>query len=66
MSFLETLVAFYAFSAISREYKAKELSAVGLNLLSDRKLMDDENLWCRELESGPLDEPENIAIPEPT
>lgn len=52
--------------AISREDKVKGLSVVGLNLLSDRKLRDDENLWCREFESGPLDEPENIAIPEAT
>ncbi|KAM0295354.1 hypothetical protein ACHAPM_010718 [Fusarium culmorum] len=54
----------YVHSAISREDKAKELSAVGLTFLSDRKLSGDENLWCREFESGPLDDPENFTIPE--
>ncbi|UZP45180.1 hypothetical protein NXS19_012992 [Fusarium pseudograminearum] len=54
----------YVRSAMSREDKAKELSAVGLTFLSDRKLSGDENLWCREFESGPLDDPENFTIPE--
>ncbi|GKU09537.1 argininosuccinate synthase [Fusarium langsethiae] len=54
----------YVRSAISREDKAKELSAVGLTFLSDLKLSGDENLWCRKFESGPLDDPENFIIPE--
>jgi argininosuccinate synthase len=54
----------YVRSAISRQQKAEELSAVGLTFLSDRKLSGDENLWCREFESGPLDDPESFTIPE--
>lgn len=54
----------YVNSVISREHKAEELAAVGLTFMSDRKLSGDENLWCREFESGPLDDPEGFCIPE--
>ncbi|KAF5656475.1 argininosuccinate synthase [Fusarium heterosporum] len=54
----------YVRSVVSREQKAQELSAVGLTFKSDRKLSSDENLWCREFESGPLDNPESFDIPE--
>ncbi|KAF4945378.1 hypothetical protein FSARC_14438, partial [Fusarium sarcochroum] len=54
----------YVRSVVSRERKAQELSAVGLTFKSDRKLSGDENLWCREFESGPLDDPESFDIPE--
>ncbi|KAK0706879.1 argininosuccinate synthase [Lasiosphaeria miniovina] len=54
----------YVRSVVSREQKARELSAVGLTFMSDRKLSGDENLWCREFEAGPLDDPESFDIPE--
>jgi argininosuccinate synthase len=54
----------YVRSVVSREKKAEELSAAGLSLMSDRKLSGDENLWCREFESGHLDNPESFSIPE--
>lgn len=54
----------YVYSVVSREKKAEELAAVGLTFMSDRKLSGDENLWCREFESGPLDDPESFTIPE--
>lgn len=54
----------YVHSAVSREKKAEELSAVGLTVMSDRKLSGDENLWCREFEDGPVDDPEDFSIPE--
>ncbi|KAL4723243.1 hypothetical protein ACLX1H_009733 [Fusarium chlamydosporum] len=54
----------YVRSVVSREQKAQELSAVGLSFKSDRNLSSDENLWCREFESGPLDNPESFDIPE--
>lgn len=54
----------YVYSVISREKKAEALAAVGLTMMSDRKLSGDENLWCREFESGPLDDPESFSIPE--
>ncbi|CEJ93511.1 Putative Argininosuccinate synthase [[Torrubiella] hemipterigena] len=54
----------YVQSAISRERKAEELAAVGLTIMSDRKLSGDENLWVREFEDGPVNDPEDFDIPE--
>jgi len=54
----------YVYSVVSREKKAEELAAVGLTIMSERKLSGDENLWCREFEDGPLDDPEGFCIPE--
>lgn len=54
----------YVRSVVSREQKARELSAVGLTFKSGRKLSSDENLWCREFETGPVDDPESFDIPE--
>jgi argininosuccinate synthase len=54
----------YVLSAVSREKKAEELASVGLTIMSERKLSGDENLWCREFEDGPVDDPEDFSIPE--
>lgn len=54
----------YVHSAVSRENKAEELAAVGLKFVNDRKLSGDENLWVREFEDGPLNDPEDFTIPE--
>lgn len=54
----------YVHSAVSRERKGEELAAVGLTIMSARKLSGDENLWCREFEDGPVDDPEDFSIPE--
>ena len=54
----------YEYSAISREEKASFLKKCGFSFLSDRKLSGDANLWCRECESGPLDNPENFELDE--
>lgn len=54
----------YQGSVLSREQKASALAQVGLTFMTDRRLSGDENLWCREFESGPLDDPENFSIPE--
>jgi argininosuccinate synthase len=54
----------YVYSVVSREMKAKELAEFGLTVMTERKLSGDENLWCREFESGPLDDPESFTIPE--
>lgn len=54
----------YVRSAVSRQQKAAALAKVGLTFMADRKLSGDENLWCREFESGPLDDPEGFIIPE--
>lgn len=54
----------YVYSVVSREMKAQELAGFGLPMMTERKLSGDENLWCREFESGPLDDPESFTIPE--
>lgn len=54
----------YVHSAVSRERKGEELAAVGLTIMSQRKLSGDENLWCREFEDGPVDDPEDFCVPE--
>ncbi len=54
----------YVRSAVSRQQKAAALTQAGFTFMTDRKLSGDENLWCREFESGPLDDPENFVIPE--
>ncbi|KAF7904527.1 hypothetical protein EAF00_001861 [Botryotinia globosa] len=51
-------------SVVSREKKAEELSVAGLSIMSKRKLSGDENLWCREFEDDPLDDPEGFRTPE--
>lgn len=51
----------YEFSAISREEKAEALAHAGLDLFKSRNHSGDSNLWCREFESGLLDDPENFA-----
>lgn len=54
----------YVHSVVSRERKAAELAVAGLTIMSERKLSGDENLWCREFEDGPLDDPQSFDIPE--
>ncbi|MER9927202.1 argininosuccinate synthase-related protein [Mesorhizobium sp. M0048] len=54
----------YECSVISRQQKAAALSKFGLTFVTDRTWSGDENLWCREFESGPLEDPENFSIPE--
>ncbi len=54
----------YEYDAITREEKAKFLADFGFNFLSDRKLSGDANLWCREYESGPLENPEDFTVDE--
>ena len=54
----------YEFSALTREEKIAELKAVGLNKFQARGISGDANLWCREFESGSLDNPEAFWVPE--
>jgi argininosuccinate synthase len=54
----------YEYSALSREDKARALARYGLSYYAGRKLSGDANIWCREFESGPLDNPENFVLPE--
>ncbi|MZD56778.1 argininosuccinate synthase-related protein [Streptomyces sp. SID5606] len=54
----------YDLDPVDREMKIKELRAVGLDEMAERSASRDSNLWCREFESGVLDDPEDHAVPE--
>jgi argininosuccinate synthase len=54
----------YDIDPVDREMKIKELRAVGLDEMAERSASGDSNLWCREFESGILDDPENHEVPE--
>ncbi|KAB1140006.1 argininosuccinate synthase [Streptomyces luteolifulvus] len=54
----------YDLDPVGREMKIKELRAIGLDEMAERSASGDSNLWCREFESGSLDDPENHAVPE--
>src|ERR1700739_672639 len=53
----------YEFDALSRDFKRLELQETfGIFGFADRLLSTDTNLWCREFESGTLDDPEGFEI----
>jgi argininosuccinate synthase len=53
----------YEFDALSRHFKRLELQeSFGISGFSDRLTSTDTNLWCREFESGTLDDPEGFDI----
>ncbi|RDS82495.1 argininosuccinate synthase-related protein [Dyella psychrodurans] len=54
----------YEFSALTREEKIAGLKAVGLSSFQARGVSGDANLWCREFESGSLDNPEAFCVPD--
>jgi argininosuccinate synthase len=54
----------YDLGPIDREQKALELQELGFDYMSTRVASVDSNLWCREFESGILDDPENHVVPE--
>ncbi len=53
----------YDLQPISRQRKPDELSDAGVTFRTDRSISGDSNLWCREFESGALDDPESHRIP---
>lgn len=54
----------YEYSAISREDKQAELGHHGVPPVRAENVSGDANLWCREFESGNLDNPEGFSVPE--
>lgn len=54
----------YDLDPVDRDQKARELEEIGLFHLSERVASIDANLWCREFESGVLDDPEEHTVPE--
>jgi len=53
----------YEACAIPRDEKKQDLAAAGVDDLTDRPFSVDANLWCREFESGALDDPERFTMP---
>jgi argininosuccinate synthase len=53
----------YDLEPVDREEKIVELKRAGLDRMSERIVSGDSNLWCREFESGILDDPEDHAVP---
>lgn len=49
---------------LSRDEKIAQLRACGLSRFQARGVSGDANLWCREFESGSLDNPEGFWVPE--
>ncbi|MEE9320510.1 MAG: argininosuccinate synthase-related protein [Granulosicoccus sp.] len=54
----------YEFDAISRAAKQEKLVSLGLHEFEHRHVSGDANLWCREFESGVLDNPEYFSVPD--
>lgn len=54
----------YELEPIDREQKARALESVGLSRFRERRASVDANLWCREFESGVLEDPEDHVVPE--
>ncbi|MEV4254572.1 argininosuccinate synthase-related protein [Spirillospora sp. NPDC049652] len=54
----------YELDAISREDKQAALKKAGFPDFANRSYSGDSNLWCREFESGLLDDPEWFPVPE--
>jgi argininosuccinate synthase len=54
----------YEFSVMTREEKIEALRNLGLSRFQARGISGDANLWCREFESGALDNPESFWVPK--
>lgn len=54
----------YELSPVARATEAAELAEAGITGLANRSISLDTNLWCREFESGTIDDPEDFAVPE--
>lgn len=52
----------YDLDPVDRSTKIEHLGAAGLTRMAQRVVSGDSNLWCREYESGFLDDPENHAM----
>lgn len=54
----------FELSPVGRDQKIQLLRAAGIDALEHRVHSTDSNLWGREFESGDLDDPENLVVPE--
>lgn len=53
----------YERSVLTRDEKIEALRVLGLTRFQARGISGDANLWCREFESGSLDNPEGFWVP---
>lgn len=53
----------YERSVLTRDEKIEALRKLGLTRFQARGISGDANLWCREFESGSLDNPEGFWVP---
>ena len=53
----------YERSILTREEKIEALKQLGLARFQARGISGDANLWCREFESGSIDNPEGFWVP---
>lgn len=53
----------YERSVLTRDEKIEALRKLGLTRFQSRGISGDANLWCREFESGSLDNPESFWVP---
>jgi argininosuccinate synthase len=54
----------YERSVLSRSEKIEALRRLGLTHFQAHGISGDANLWCREFESGSLDDPEGFWLPQ--
>lgn len=54
----------YDLEPVDRDQKIAELERAGIDQMSARIVSGDSNIWCREFESGILDDPEDHMVPE--
>lgn len=54
----------YDLEPVDRADKMIELRSLGLDAVAERAVSGDSNLWCREFESGFLDDPESHRTSE--
>lgn len=54
----------YEYSAITRKEKIKGLTLKNISDFEAKEVSGDSNLWCREYESGILDNPEDFQVPD--
>ncbi|MBV1852828.1 argininosuccinate synthase-related protein [Catellatospora tritici] len=62
LGFIGSFGSPYELSIVSRSHKRDGLAGYGLLTADDHAVSADSNLWCREFESGSLDDPEQFTV----
>ena len=64
LNFLGSYGSVFYETVFTREDKLEYLAQIGLPFPKERAFSVDENIWCREIESGSLDDVENPVCPD--